>query len=59
MSSYVDLEPLNYERIPIERSWDVSTLLHNELEHTTSWFECTECDVLTSKVIKALFGVEP
>jgi len=48
---------LDYDHIPIERSWAVSMLLHDELGHQGSWETCEDgCDQLGDRVIRALFG---
>lgn len=50
---------LHYKRIPIENGWCVSMLLHDaRCPSDVPWEICTECEVLTSKVIKHLFGRE-
>lgn len=52
----VEAQVLDYDKIPIERSWAVSMLLHEELGHQGSWETCEDgCDQLGDRVIRALF----
>ena len=50
---------LSFDQIPVERTWDVSMLLHDELHHTEPWEICERgCDALASRLICELFGKE-
>lgn len=51
---------LRYDRIPIERGWGISMLLHEALGHTEPWEICEEgCDNLADECIRLLFGKHP
>lgn len=50
---------LEFERIPVERHWAVSILLHQALGHEEPWEVCSGgCDRLADDVILELFGKE-
>lgn len=54
----MDTEPLHFDRIPIERHWGLSILLHKALGHTEPWEICEAgCDRLASEAIHEIFGV--
>jgi len=52
------LPPLDYDRIPIERHWELAMLWHDKLGHATPFEVCTAgCDDLASASIRVLFGL--
>lgn len=48
---------LDYDHIPIERTWEVSWVLHEACGHPPEEeMFCQKCEALTNKVIMILFG---
>lgn len=47
---------LDFDRIPVERLWAISMLLHDALGHSEPWEICDAgCDDLALKAILTLF----
>lgn len=52
-----DFPPLDFDKIPIERHWELSMVLHDQLGHTEPWEMCeVGCGKLASDAIRILFG---